>query len=492
MLLSQFGFFHYCALQDHLSSIKMIYYTINRIKEGAMKKAVVFLALVFLLGSLGWARPWAIAVNNDGANIHIIDLGQSPPRVYGPFLTGQLGHQRGLCDVAVTPDDHYALITNFWEYEVYRIDISNPTNPQLAGKLAISEIWPEDIAISPDGKFAVISDGESTVSENIIFLDPETFNSYSVYKLGTYGSSAQAVDIAPNGTIIICDINANRIIFGRVNTSYTGLVSENTLSSPEGPINVTISPDGTTALVANIDKRRLGVFQITGAGTVVTGVPAYIDLSYYPQSIDFSPTGAQAYIVSVWEHPDKISWFNVNAPGRVTVGASPAANLLSSSGFAYYGIDVLAVAPGGTQAVVGTNGIDRPFDLQLVNLNTFGVTSIPTGGEDPAGVATFWAALLSPSGLSLTPLENSYIFYKEQVNQLAWQANANTRADVVYYRIYRKSYGAADSTYLQLGEVNASTLQYNDRNVDRTKRYTYRVTAVDDLGRESQPAEVSN
>ncbi|MGB9006324.1 MAG: YncE family protein [Candidatus Aminicenantales bacterium] len=458
-----------------------------------MKKVTVILAAILFLGSLGWARPWAIVVNRNGANIHIIDLGQNPPRIYGPFLTGQLGHQRGLVDVAITPDDHYALISNFYNNEVYRVDISDPTNPKLAGKLAISEIMPEDIAISPDGNFAAISDGFGGSSVRwLIFFNPETFSGYSVYELQTHGGTAQAVDIAPNGTVIICDVSSNRIIYGRINNSYTGLVSEGELSSPENPTNVSISPDGTTALVANVWKRRAGVFQITGPGTVVPGVPSYIDLTSSPQSIDFSPDGQRAYIVSTNDRPDKISWVNVNAPGRVSLGASPAANLLSSCSSAYYGVDILAVAPGGTQAVVGTNALDRTFDVQLVNLNTFGVTSIPTAGDDPAGVATFWAALLAPASLTLTPLENSYIFYKEQLNQLNWQANANTRADVAKYRIYSKSYGASDSTYQQLGEVDASTLQYNDRNVDRNQRFTYRVTAVDDLGRESRPAEVSN
>lgn len=459
-----------------------------------MKKAILIFAMVLCLGSLASARPWAIVVSLEESHIRIIDLGQSPPRVYGPFLEGQLGHARGLLDVAVTPDDHYAFFSNFFDYEVYRVDISDPTNPRLAGKLSIAEIYPEDIAISPDGSFAVVTDGSSYTSENLIFFNPQTFTSYSAYVLQTHGGSAQAVDIAPNGTVIVCDFLYDRIIFGRVNSSYNGLVSENALSMVDA-VNVAISPDGTTALVAGLYARRLGVFQITGAGAVVPGVPSYLDLGVPPQSIDFSPDGRRAYVVSnsaTSDPPDKFSWVNVTAPGRVSMGASPAASLFSTCYGAYYGIDILSAAPGGNWAVVGTNGVPGRFDPQLVNLNTFAVSPIATNGANPSGVATFWGSLLPPTGLACAVMENSYIFYKEYVNRLSWQADPNTRADVVTYRVYRKTYGAADSAYQLLGEVGSTTPQYNDRNVDRNVRYTYGVSAVDDLGRESRLASVSN
>jgi hypothetical protein len=352
----------------------------------------------------------------------------------------------------------------------------------------------EDVAISPDGRFGVVSDGSSLTSEFLIFFDPQTFTSYSAYALQTHGANAQAVAIASNGTVIACDFSYDRIVFGRVNSSYTGLVSEDTLPVVD-PLNVSISPDGTTALVASIWAKRLGIFQITGAGTVVPGVPTFLSLGVPPQSIDYSPDGRKAYIACLTSVPytqDQFSWINVTAPGRVSMGASPVASFFSTCYGGYFGVDILSVAPGGNWAIAGTNNVPGHFDPQLVNLNTYAVSSIATGGENPCGVATFWASLLPPAGLTCTALENNYIFYKEYINRLSWQADADTRADVVTYRIYRKSYGAADSAYQLLGEVGSSTLQYNDRNVDRSQRYTYGITAVDDTGRESRLASVSN
>jgi len=80
------------------------------------------------------AAPWAVMTDPPRGRIVTLDLSTTPATVYGPFLEGQLGNTNGLTlDVAVTPDGQTALISNFGDSSVYRVNISNPTNPVVTG-----------------------------------------------------------------------------------------------------------------------------------------------------------------------------------------------------------------------------------------------------------------------------------------------------------------------------------------------------------------------
>jgi hypothetical protein len=111
---------------------------------------------------------------------------------------------------------------------------------------------------------------------------------------------------------------------------------------------------------------------------------------------------------------------------------------------------------------------------------------------DAKGVAIFSSYLYPPSNASLSRLTNNYIFYKENINRLTWQANEKNISPIGKYRIFRKSKGAQDSTYQQLTEVDGSVFQYDDRGMKKNANYTYRIIAITPGGRESLPVEVSN
>jgi DNA-binding beta-propeller fold protein YncE len=281
-------------------------------------------------------------------------MGVSPPIVYGPFFTSnELGTSgQFLLDVAITPDERYALVSNFYGQTVYRIDISDPTNPTLAGSVNIG-FDAEDIAIAPNGQFAVVVDGGN--ENQIAFINLSSFSLNGVYTLTTSSGEAQAIAIVPdNQTIIICDTDSNRIIYGQVNPTINGLISESTLPTGSDPVNVTISPDGNTALVANGADTTVSVFQITGVGAVAAGVPPTVGvLPGDQQSIAFSPSGGIAFVVSTSSSPDQLSWLQVNAPGNVTLGGAGVANLLSDTSGYLFGVDTIATAPGIPFAIVG-------------------------------------------------------------------------------------------------------------------------------------------
>ena len=477
-----------------------------------MKKILYLTFFMAFLGSPAWAETWAIVVNSHSMTISMIEytcpylyFSGVSTKVYGPYLTGSLGSPGNLLlDVATTPDNKYALVSNYGQHKVYRIDISDPTNPILAGALDLGTFAPEDIAISPNGQFAVISSDASV--NKLVFINPTSFSGYSLYTLTSPNGYANAVDVGKdNSTIILCDYNHSRIIYGQVNATHSGLVSESSLPTDDYPINVAISPDGSTALVA-CTGGSVCVFEIAGPGTLKFGVFREVrGFHDSPQSIAFSGymTG-YAYVVCNDQpgSPTTLSMLRVNGSGNVSMGKERAATLCGYSGAAYYGVDVIVVPCPEIYSlfIVGnpSSNLDSRNRVCIVLAQPgrpdpfFSPGPLNDTQYDAKGVAIFSSYLYPPSNASLSRLTNNYIFYKEYINRLTWQANEKNISPIGKYRIFRKSKGAQDSTYQQLTEVDGSVFQYDERGLKKTDSYTYRIIAITPGGRESAPVEVSN
>ena len=101
----------------------------------SFRRFIQFAAVVGLLLSASFLRaaPWAVVADSTLGKIATLDFGTTTPTAYGPFLEGQLGTIGKLYDVAITPDGRYALLSNYDDQAVYRVDISNPTNPVVTG-----------------------------------------------------------------------------------------------------------------------------------------------------------------------------------------------------------------------------------------------------------------------------------------------------------------------------------------------------------------------
>lgn len=149
-------------------------------------------------------QKWLLAAVNEGA-LSVVDT--STDVVYGPFLSGELGSAGGgLFDVAVTPDGKTALVSNFGDSAVYFVDVSNPISPSVITSVTLS-MFAEDIAIDPHGEFALVTDGGFSYVIDVIDLISRTL-AYSV-TLPFFG--AQAVDIAEDGTVVTVDYFASGV-----------------------------------------------------------------------------------------------------------------------------------------------------------------------------------------------------------------------------------------------------------------------------------------
>jgi hypothetical protein len=92
----------------------------------------------------------------------------------------------------------------------------------------------------------------------------------------------------------------------------------------------------------------------------------------------------------------------------------------------------------------------------------------------------------------LTRVESDFIFFKEYINRLSWEANPQNVKEIVSQKIFRKAKGAADSAYQLVKELGPNEFSYEERGLKKADLYMYRLVLVNEKGRESTPIEVSN
>jgi len=97
--------------------------------------------------------------------------------------------------------------------------------------------------------------------------------------------------------------------------------------------------------------------------------------------------------------------------------------------------------------------------------------------------------LYPPANFQVQSLQNDFIFYKEYVNRLTWTANPLNRGVIVSYRLYRKPKGQPDDSFVFYKEFDVSLTSFDDRGLKKDELFSYRLTSVNEKGRESDPVE---
>ncbi len=358
---------------------------------------------------------WAVIANLD-LTISTVDLSTSPPTIYGPFLAGQLGDSSGvLGGVAVTPDGRYALVSyvdlSFGDTLVYRVDISNPAAPAVTGSLDVGTVSNVnafgEVAVAPGGDFALVPGAGG--SNEIAAIDLSSFTLEPNYALTT-GVAAGAVAIAPdNQTAVVADAGNNQIIYG-IYDPGSGFISEHTLPTAGIPYGVAISPDGRTVLVANIgtgdstaEDGSVSLYQITAPGVLeatgpITGLPHYI------MGLAFSPTGSHAYVESFDAPTASLFTLDITGPGTASLAAGSVSLLPSNPCWCIWNPNALVVSPDGS-LIVGDNTIgvsSQAFDI--VRTSNHAVSTVPTTTSYPWAAATFSPTVESVCpGIALLP-----------------------------------------------------------------------------------------
>ena len=91
---------------------------------------------------------WLLVNNIISSNLSIVNTANNV--VYGPFLQGQLGTGSSeRLDIAVTPDGRTALLSSFEDKAVILVNVSDPIHPSLITSVTLP-FFAEDIDISHD------------------------------------------------------------------------------------------------------------------------------------------------------------------------------------------------------------------------------------------------------------------------------------------------------------------------------------------------------
>lgn len=218
-----------------------------------------------------------------------IGLIKSPSnQIYGPYLKGYLGSYRGnLLDVVITPDGNTAVVSNYSDQTIFFIDISKgwAQDPTLIGSAFIG-LNAEDIAITPDGQYLYVTDGNS--SPNIGVVDMAT-RSLKFFETLPGGRLAESISITPDGqTAIVTDFTGNAVHTFLIKSNGK-LRFMNTYSVvPFGPINAIVSPNGKTVIVI-LDTRSTSPIYFT------VGAPGYLD---FQERIPLPARGGQGCVFS--------------------------------------------------------------------------------------------------------------------------------------------------------------------------------------------------
>jgi hypothetical protein len=353
---------------------------------------------------------WILVANMISSNFSIVNTADDV--VYGPFLEDQLGtNGGGRFDIAVTPDGRTALISNFGDSTVFFVNVADPIHPSLITSVTVPMLA-EDIDISPDGKYALVTDGG--FSPMVASIDIASATLVYTADLGVH--QALAVVIAPDGTVIVADYFNNAVhtllldemgVISYAHTytyTYPGYAITDTHGLPS-PVNVGLAPDGQTIIVCDATTSTIGVYQIVAPGVLtftgmVTGLQGAFQADDYTymgvQSVAFNAAGDKAYAVvnnyvySGTRYQDRLAILNIDRPGQVSLEAGGVVTIPHITLSQFFGVDTVAVA--GNKVYLGyptASTPDETTNLAIVNLTDLSVTTTMVLSKDislPIGV----------------------------------------------------------------------------------------------------------
>jgi hypothetical protein len=274
----------------------------------------------------------------------------------------------------------------------------------------------EDIAITQDGKYALVTDGG--LLPGVVVLDIAAQKIVTGAQLGV--NYANAVAVAPDGTVVIVDYfesalhsylldGAGNITYGG---TYTYMINQKTGEiSPTGvlttgwvlprPVNVGIAPDGQTVILCDsvyytisyytdyhTPLYQIGAYRIVAPG-VLSFTQAIVGLtSGNYQSVAFSALGDKAYM---WGNgggtyppaPSRMTILNIDSPGEISLNNEIAAIVPRYAGSALFGVDSIAVI--NNKAYIGHETISQYTDtlyssVHVVDLNSLNVLTLTLSG----------------------------------------------------------------------------------------------------------------
>ena len=239
----------------------------------------------------------------------------------------------------------------------------------------------------------------------------------------------------------------------------------------------------------------------THVGGNINSNPKFVDAEngdYHLQSgspcIDKGTNEAPSLPVGDFEGDPRILDGNDDSTATVDMGAD------EFIGVPLQTLTILSSAGGNTSPAPGEHVYEQGTEVEITAIPddhfrfshwSGDVSSVAnpinvTMSSDMSVKANFIRIIYPPSNTTGQKVLNRSLSQAEYINVLSWQANAEN-LDVVKYRIYQVEDGIKNL----LIELNAGVFHYWHRRVEKDKRYSYAICAVNDENREGDSVLVT-
>jgi len=258
------------------------------------------------------------------------------------------------------------------------------TNPTMLGSVDFSStpstsnpFHPEDLAISPTGRYVVVSDGYSyctyRVNLGVASIDVTSRNLVQYLTLAS-PKQAQNVSVDNYGNVFVGDYCNRRLYLLRIDSNGALTDTGATFDFSYAPFNSYVSPDSSRLFV--VGEGGITVFQINGAGSI-TKILESTTVGKI-QSMAFSPDGTKVFLGDYSTSPDRIIVANTNNLTVITT-----VDILTDQTAGYFDVDVMSVEPNGQKLYMGNmaDGTTRTNKVTVVNLDDYVLSTIDLASD---------------------------------------------------------------------------------------------------------------
>lgn len=278
--------------------------------------AVVLAIVAAMVSASASAAQLAVVGERDSDQVSFINAATNKV-VGGPIEAGN-----GPTSVAITPDGKFAYVTDVFGKSVSVIETG------LRRKVAtIEEVGglPFGIAITPDGKYAYVT---ASGTDEVAVISTAT---KKVVKSIPVGDDPTGIAVSPTGKFAYVTDSVDDQV--EVINTETMSVSGSAIEVGEGPAGIEFSPGGTAYVVDQTGKE---VSAINTATKKVTEIPLS-EGSGEPRGISISPDGSEAYVVGLGTGPISVIDTATNkVTGEIKVEGEPQEVAFSANGKTVY------------------------------------------------------------------------------------------------------------------------------------------------------------
>ncbi|WMJ79878.1 hypothetical protein RBU49_13530 [Clostridium sp. MB40-C1] len=260
--------------------------------------------------------------------------------------------------ITIAPDNSRAVVTSFSSSTLIQLDLLQEPPVVIDIELDPPPSLPfEDVDITPDGRFALIADGGGTTAVRSYSLLNKTM-------LSKLSAIANAIAVSPNGNGLVLVVETGDYKARSFNIDNNGILTDTGVETNTGglrPINLTFSPDGKFAFVANRISNDVGILD--------TKIPSSISLlnnvstNSEPGTIVVSSDGKKIYVLTM--HNVDVFNFTPEFPFLTQVNSFNH----GTSNTASYGVDLMAL--NATE--------NKLFISHYEDLSVFDTTGTPLG-----------------------------------------------------------------------------------------------------------------